>query len=68
MTAAPTDFKKYLLTEFQCASLRLRLAQSDVDAISLALANGLVTPDQALALAADVDVLRVVGSPPEAAA
>jgi hypothetical protein len=63
---APRDFSDYLLAEFRCASLRLRLAQSDIDAVGLALKGGLVTPDQALALLDDCDALRLVGKPPEA--
>ena len=55
-------FQDYLLAEIRCASLRLRVEQSDVDAIGLALKNGLITADQALVLLDDCDVLRLVGT------
>ena len=65
---ARRDFSDYLLAEFRCASLRLRLAQSDVDAIGLALKGGLISAEQALGLLDDCDALRLVGAPPEATA
>ena len=58
----PDDFSSYLLAELRVASLRLRLEQSDIDAIGLALKNGLITSDQAIALLDDCDVLRLVGT------
>jgi hypothetical protein len=67
ITAAPRDFTDYLLAEFRCASLRLRLAQSDVDAIGVALKGGLISPDQALGLLDDCDALRIVGTTPASA-
>lgn len=62
--AVPQDFSQYLLAELRCASLRLQLEQSDIDAIGLALKGGLITPDQAVALLHDCEVLRLVGSEP----
>ena len=62
--AAPRDFGEYLLAELRCAALRARLLQSDIEAIGLALKGGLISPDQALELLADVDALRIVGTPP----
>jgi hypothetical protein len=53
----------YLLAELRCASLRARLIQADLDAIGLALRGGLISPDEAVALLADVDLLRLVGMP-----
>ena len=38
----------YLLAELRCASLRARLWQADIDAVGLALKNGLITAEQAL--------------------
>jgi hypothetical protein len=76
MTLAPHEaalprheatFHDYLLAELRCALLRTRLAQCDIEAVGLALKGGLVTPDQALELLHDVDALRLVGTPPEAA-
>jgi hypothetical protein len=55
-----TDRINYLLQELRCASLRARLAQSDIDAVGLALKGGLVTPDQALELLSDCDALIYV--------
>ena len=57
-----SDFQNYLLAELRCASLRLRIERSDIDAIGLALKGGLITPDQAIALLDDCDVLRRVGT------
>jgi hypothetical protein len=63
MTDAPsTSFQEYLLAELRCASLRLRLEQSDIDAIGIALKSGLITTDQALSLLDDCDALRCVGT------
>ena len=55
-------FENYLLAEMRCASLRLQLEQSDIEAIGIALKSGLITAEQALGLLADVDVLRLVGT------
>ena len=59
---AHKNFSEYLLAELRCASLRLRLEQSDIEAVGLALKAGLISPDQAIAELHDRDVLRVVGS------
>jgi hypothetical protein len=66
-TKLQADFAAYLLAELRCAALRTRLLQADIEAVGIALKGGLVTPDQALELLHDVDALRVVGTPPEAA-
>ena len=63
--AAPRTFSEYLLAELRCAALRARLLQADVEAVGLALKGGLISPDQALELLADVDALRIIGTPPE---
>jgi hypothetical protein len=55
-------FQDYLIAELRCASLRLRLEQSDVEAIGIALKGGLITPDQAIELLHDAGVLRLVGT------
>jgi hypothetical protein len=52
---------EYLLAELRCASLRARLLQQDIDAVGSALRGGLITPDQAVGLLADCDVLHLVG-------
>jgi hypothetical protein len=64
---APRDFSEYLLAEMRCAALRARILQADIEAVSLALKGGLINADQALDLLHDVDALRIVGTPPEAA-
>jgi hypothetical protein len=58
--------RQYLLAELHCAALRARLWQADIKAVGLALKSTLITPDQALELLHDCDVLRLVGLPREA--
>lgn len=41
--------------------MRARIMQLDIEAIGIALKGGMVTPDQALNLLNDCDVLRIVG-------
>lgn len=50
----------YLLAELDCARLRAELWVSDIQAVSLALAGGLIHPEQALELLADCDCLHLV--------
>jgi hypothetical protein len=52
--------REYLLAELRCASLRVRLQQSDIDAVGLALKGGLIEPEQALELLADCDCLQLI--------
>jgi hypothetical protein len=52
---------EYLLSELRCASLRVRLLQSNVDAVGLALKAGLISPDEAVAHLANCGVLPLVG-------
>jgi hypothetical protein len=52
-----SDRVDYLLQELRCAALRARLAAADIEAIGIALKGGLVTPDHALELLSDCDVL-----------
>ena len=63
-TALPQVFTTYLLAELRCASLRARILQADIEAIGIALKGGLISPNQAIELLADVDALRLVGNPP----
>jgi len=51
----------YLLAELHCAVIRARLWQVDIEAVGIALKNGLVTPEQALELLDDCDCLHLVG-------
>jgi hypothetical protein len=54
----------YLLAEIRCASLRVKLLQADIEAIELALKGGLITPDQAVELLSDCEVLRYIEPTP----
>jgi len=58
------DLRAYLLAEIRCATLRARLAASDLDAIGLALKGGLITPFQAIQHIEEVDALRFLGRLP----
>jgi hypothetical protein len=55
---------EYLLAELRCASLRARLIQADIDAVGIALKDGRITPEQALELLHDCNVLWIVGAEP----
>jgi hypothetical protein len=62
------DHFDYLLAELRCAALRARLMVSDIEAISIALKAGLISPEHALEYLDDCDLLRLVGVPsPETA-
>jgi hypothetical protein len=54
---------EYLIQEFKCAVLRAQVEASDLGAIGLALKGGLVTPEQALELAAECGCLRWIAPP-----
>jgi hypothetical protein len=51
---------EYILAELRCATLRARLMQADIDAISLALKGDLINPEQAIDLLQDCDLLRYI--------
>jgi hypothetical protein len=51
---------EYLLAELRCAALRAKLLQADIEAIGLALKGSLITPEGALELLCDCDVLRYI--------
>ena len=57
--ASPSRFQ-YLLAELNCAALRARLQLADIEAVGLALKNGLIEPEQALELLCDCDCLQFV--------
>ena len=65
MTAVPNNIsdarRDYLLAEFRCALIRVRLAQLDIEAVACALKHNVVTPEQAIALFFDSDGVRLVG-------
>jgi hypothetical protein len=58
------DLIAYLVAEFRCAAQRARLAADDLDAISLALKGGLVTPYQAIVHIEEGDAFRFLGKLP----
>jgi hypothetical protein len=62
---SPGNYLDYLLAELRCAVLRARLAQSDLEAIGIALKSSLISPEQALALCDEADCLRFVGTAPD---
>jgi hypothetical protein len=55
----------YLLAELRCARLRARIAVEDIDAIGLALKNGLISPAQAISHIEDADAFRFLGPLPD---
>jgi hypothetical protein len=55
---------EFLLAELRCARLRARLWQLDIDAVGIALRGSLVTPEQAIEMLADRDLLDLVGTEP----
>jgi hypothetical protein len=55
---------EFLLAELRCAALRARLWQIDIDSIGIALRGSLVTPEQAIEMLADRDLLDLVGTEP----
>jgi hypothetical protein len=60
--------REYLLAELRCAALRARIWQADIEAVGLALRDGLIAPEQAIALLDDCDCLQLVGIREETAA
>jgi hypothetical protein len=54
--------RDYLIAELRAASLRARLWQADIDAVGIALKNGLIEPEQALELLHNCDALHLVGA------
>jgi len=58
------DLVAYLLSEFRCAALRAKLAADDLDAISLALKAGLISPGQAIMHVEESDAFRFLGELP----
>lgn len=55
------DRKEYVLAEFRCAIVKAKLALLDLEAASLALKAGLVTPDQAIAMFWDSQAVKFLG-------
>jgi len=52
--------REYLVAELRCAALRAKLQVADIEAIGLALKDGLIAPEQAIALLADCDCLQFI--------
>jgi hypothetical protein len=53
--------RDYLLAEFRCALIRVKLAQYDIEAVACALKHNIVTPEEAIAMFFDADGVRLVG-------
>ena len=53
--------REYILAEFRCALTKAKLAQRDIEAVGLALKNGIVTPEQAAAMFWDSDAVQFLG-------
>ena len=56
--------RDYLLAELKCACLRAQLALADIDAVLVALAGGVITPEQAIELLAECDLFRFIEPAP----
>lgn len=53
----------YVLAELRCASIRARLAASDIEAAAIALRGGMIDPETALAWLRDAGALEYVAPP-----
>jgi hypothetical protein len=59
-----TGRAEYVLAELRCASIRAQLMQADINAVGIALKSSLITPDQAMELLHDCDLLRYIEPTP----
>jgi hypothetical protein len=53
--------REYILAEFRCALAKAKLAQRDIEAVGLALKNGIVTPEQAAAMFWESEAIQFLG-------
>jgi hypothetical protein len=53
--------KRDILAEFRCALAKAKLAARDIEAVGLALKNGIVTPEQAAAMFWDSEAIQFLG-------
>ena len=53
--------REYVLAEFRCALIRVKLAQLDIEAVACALKYRIITADQALAFFLDTDAVQTLG-------
>jgi hypothetical protein len=53
--------REYILAEFRCALAKAKLAARDIEAVGLALKNGVVTPEQAAAMFWDSEAIQFLG-------
>lgn len=56
----PPTRTDYLLAELRCATLRARLQLADIEAVGLALANGLIEAEEAIELLRDCNCLEFI--------
>jgi hypothetical protein len=61
LATASNNRKEYVLAEFRCAIVKARLALLDLEAASLALKAGIVTPEQAVAMFWDSQAVQFLG-------
>jgi hypothetical protein len=63
MSTNTTDSGKreYILAEFRCALAKARLAARDIEAVGLALKNGIISPEQAAAMLWDSEAIGFLG-------
>ena len=50
-----------MLAEFQCALVKAKLAQLDIEAVALALKFNIVTSEQAVAMFWELDAIEFLG-------
>lgn len=60
MTTRPLD-RDYVITALRCAALRTQLLANELDLITIAIRDGLTTPEAALLWARDIGALDLVG-------
>jgi hypothetical protein len=62
------DRSELVLSELRAASLRARCLVVDLDTIGIALRGGLITPERAVSLLAEIGVLPLIAPEPREAA
>jgi hypothetical protein len=55
-TAPSTSFTDFTLAQLNCAALRSRIALNQIEAATVALSAGMVTPEQALLILAECGI------------
>lgn len=68
MTDNTVALTEYLLAAMRCAHLRLRLLQTELDEIAVALKSGLITPEAAHQCLDEIGAMPFVAPTKDAAA